>query len=78
MNRNNYIVYVDRDGKMPQLRYHSTPAPWASHPYYTVYVGDRPTTCVPYPGQDSVYCYKQQEFLDLTTREVVRGRICHA
>jgi hypothetical protein len=36
----NFRVYVDRDGKMPQLRR----GVWdsASHPYYTRYVADKP------------------------------------
>lgn len=65
---NNFRVYVDRGGNMPQLR-HSV---WkcATHPYYIRYVNDRP---VAYHGpvnviaenvsKDSVWCYRRCEFV---------------
>ena len=65
-----FRIYVDRGGKMPQLRH----KPWQSstHPYYIQYVNDRP---VSYHGpaevlaqnitEDGVWCYLTSEFVSI-------------
>lgn len=73
----NFIIYRDKGGKMPQLRRETKPAPWASHPYYTVYRGNRPVKTVPYPGQNAVYDYSLNEFVTLEKGEVMRGQLCY-
>lgn len=73
----NFIIYRDRGGKMPQLRRHATPQPWATHPYYTVYRNNKPVKTVPYPGQNADWDFSINEFVTLETREVVRGAICY-
>lgn len=39
---NNFYIYLDREGKMPQLRYHKRKCD--SHPFYIRYVGDKPVS----------------------------------
>ena len=68
----NFRVYVDRGGKMPQLRHKE----WQcdTHPYYVRYVNDRPVT---YHGpaevvaenitKDGVWCYLRSEFVPISS-----------
>ena len=63
--RNNFIIYVDRGGNMPQLRNDRTPDPWITHPYYVKYENNRPVLVKPYPGQKTVWDYAQSKYIPL-------------
>ena len=64
----NFYIYVDREGKMPQLR----TSEWEceSHPYFVRYINDNP---ISYHGpievvsdnvtRDSVWCYRTNSFV---------------
>lgn len=51
----NFYVYVDREGKMPQLRQRATVI--QTHPYFVRYVQNVPAQVLPYPGQTQVWNY---------------------
>ena len=59
MSRDNFRIYLDRQGKMPQLRHTA----WSSksHPNYVRYVGNRPVGRHGVDGK--IYDYNQQEFV---------------
>jgi hypothetical protein len=71
----NFRVYVDRGGKMPQLRH--TQWNCTTHPYYIRYVNDRP---VAYHGpaevlaenvtNDGVWCYLTSKFIPIQSLSV--------
>lgn len=66
--KNNFYIYVDREGKMPVLFYE--PVEIKSHPYYVKYINNRP---VAYKGPLEVisnngkfYCYDRKEYVPAT------------
>ena len=70
----NFFIYTDKGGKMPQLRY----KPWQciTHPYFVQYVNNRP---VKYHGPDdlmgnkngSVWCYASSDYVPLSSIQSV-------
>ncbi len=67
----NFRIYVDRGGKMPQLRRRAWEC--ASHPYYVRYVGGRP---VAFHGPMDVVAARspvdrQLKFFDYATKTFV-------
>jgi hypothetical protein len=67
--RDNFWVYVDSGGKLPQLRYN----PWDSplYPYYVRYVGNKP---VAYRGPLDVVATSTHDglkFYDYSLKEFV-------
>lgn len=69
--RDNFMIYVDREGKMPQLRRKK----WVkaiSHPYYVRYVNNHPVGLhgpIAVLGEDitktKVYSYAKHEFVSI-------------
>lgn len=59
----NFIIYVDREGKMPVLRRRATVI--ASHPHFVRYVNNVPMEVKPYPGQDQVWDYATSSYESL-------------
>lgn len=64
---NNFMIYVDREGNMPQLRRKK----WKciSHPYYVRYVNNHPVA-VHGPAEVlrlEVYSYATQQGVDIAT-----------
>jgi hypothetical protein len=66
----NFRVYVDRGGKMPQLRHGA----WncETHPFYVRYENDRPVAfhgptevLVENIKKDSVWCYLRSKFIPI-------------
>lgn len=54
-SKDNFYIYVDSDGKMPQLTY----KPWTSksHRYWTQYRNNKPISVKPHPKQTHVWDY---------------------
>lgn len=63
MSTKTFWIYVDREGKLPQLRH----KPWscASHPYWVRYVNDSPVDSHPYPGQTKCWDYLKDKYVPL-------------
>ena len=73
---NNFYIYKDKGGKIPQLRYSA----WQcrTHPYFVQYVNNRP---VKYHGpidvvsdnvnRDAVWCYDTHNFIPTNSLEVI-------
>lgn len=59
----NFIIYVDREGKMPVLRRRATVI--RSHPYFVRYVNDSPVEVKLYPGQTEVWDYVTSSYESL-------------
>ena len=74
IKRDNFYLYVDRDGKMPSLSYRKQDTP--HHPYYVRYVNNKP---VAYHGPADILCgdvtksrvwdYSRNEFVPIETIE---------
>ena len=57
--RSNFFRCVDEDGKCPSH------VPKPDRPYWVQYIQDRPVACNPYPGQTTVWDYRDNKLYAL-------------
>jgi len=66
----NFYVYTDIDGKLPQLRRTA----WRSltHRYYVRYVNNKPVECKPHNGQTLVWDYSLCRYIPIDQVKIVQ------
>lgn len=64
-SRDNFYIYTDSEGKLPQLR----DKPWESktHKHWVKYRGNKPVAANPHPGQDKVWDYSSNKYVPTPT-----------
>lgn len=68
----NFVIYTDSEGKMPQLRRPGVPVGMKSHRYWVEYRGNRPVSARPYPGQEKVWDYDKQQYVPLSSVRILK------
>lgn len=63
----NFVIYVDKEGKMPILKPIGVPVVTKSHKYWTEYQDSKPVGCKPYPGQTEVWDYKLGQYVPISS-----------
>ena len=68
-HRDNFVIYTDSEGKLPQLRRIGVPlgCPLSlpDHNYWTEYRNNKPVKIRPYPGQTREWCYDRCEYISI-------------
>lgn len=66
----NFVIYVDSEGKMPILRHIGEPLVGPvrlSHKYWVEYRNNVPVSAKPYPRQTGVWDYSKGKYVSVPT-----------
>lgn len=64
----NFVIYTDSDGKMPimnKIGVPLSPSVAKHHRYWVEYRNNKPVKVRPYPGQDRVWDYSANAYVDI-------------